>query len=175
MRVLAGLGVSAMELEGVFVMPSGGARSRSGPPADLNSYRQRRNSDGWVELPHGVNRKRTPNWPLRPAPSDRERELWRSFWRQGQSIVWESQRQSVPLAIYVRLFVSIESMNFDVPASRLTQMRIMADDLGITLSGLLRNKWKFSTVEQESETQTAKAVVSATPTAARISALTGRG
>ncbi|WP_293849296.1 hypothetical protein [uncultured Brevibacterium sp.] len=66
-------------------------------------------------------------------------------------------------------------MNFDVPASRLTQMRIMADDLGITLSGLLRNKWKFSTVEQESETQTAKAVVSATPTAARISALTGRG
>ena len=159
-------------------MPSGGARTRSGPTADLNSYRQRRNSDGWIELPESVPRKRTPNWPLMPAPSDRERELWRQLWRQGQSIVWESQKQHRQLAVYVRLFATIEGQGFIVPASMLTQMRIMADDLGITLSGLLRNKWKFTTTGAEegvSDMDETKAHATATPTAARISALTGRG
>ena len=129
-------------------MASGGARARSGPPADLNSYRQRRNEDGWVKLPERVDRRRTPNWPLKPGLTERERELWRQFWKMGQSIVWESQHQQVTLAIYVRLLVSIETENFDVPASRLTQMRIMAEDLGVNLSGMARHKWRYASTEE---------------------------
>lgn len=132
-------------------MTSGGARARSGPTADLNSYRQRRNADGWIKLPERVDRRRTPNWPLKPAPSDRERELWRALWKQGQSIIWESQHQGSQLAIYVRLLTSIEAKHFEVPASRLTQMRIMAEDLGITLSGMLRHKWRFASHEELQE------------------------
>lgn len=129
-------------------MGSGGARARSGPPADLNSYRQRRNEDGWVKLPEIVNRRRTPNWPLKPALTDRERELWRQFWKMGQSIVWESQHQHLPLAIYVRLLVGIENENFDVPASKITQSRIMAEDLGITITGMTRHKWRYASTEE---------------------------
>lgn len=129
-------------------MASGGPRTRSGPVADLNSHRQRRNADGWIKLPERVDRRRTPNWPLKPVPSDRERELWRALWRQGQSIIWESQHQGTQLAIYVRLLASVEAENFDVPASRLTQMRLMAEDLGITLSGMLRHKWRFATHDE---------------------------
>lgn len=129
-------------------MTSGGARARSGPPADLNSYRQQRNEDGWIKLPEHVDRKRTPNWPLVPKPSDRERELWRRFWKMGQSIIWESQHQQMPLAIYVRLLVRIEAEDFDVPASLLTQSRIMADDLGITIPGMTRNRWRYATTSE---------------------------
>lgn len=132
-------------------MPSGGARPRSGPVADINSYRQRRNEDGWVKLPHAVPRRRTPNWPLKPAPTDRERELWRRFWKMGQSIIWESGRQDMALAIYVRLLASIENESFEVPASRLTQMRIMADDLGVTLTGMQKHKWTYATAEEMQE------------------------
>ena len=129
-------------------MASGGARARSGPPADLNSYRQRRNEDGWIKLPEHVDRRRTPNWPLKPEPSKRERELWRQFWRMGQSIVWESQHQQLPLAIYVRLLVGIENELFEVPASRITQSRIMAEDLGITITGMTRHKWRYASTEE---------------------------
>lgn len=129
-------------------MASGGARSRSGPPADLNSYRQRRNEDGWVKLPETVDRKRTPNWPLKPGLTDRERELWRQFWKMGQSIVWEAQHQQLPLAIYVRLLVGIENENFEVPASKITQSRIMAEDLGITITGMTRHKWRYASTEE---------------------------
>lgn len=129
-------------------MASGGARARSGPVADMNSYRQRRNEDGWIKLPERVERRRTPNWPLKPAPSDRERELWRQFWKMGQSIVWESQHQHVQLSIYVRLLVSIENEQFDVPASRLTQMRIMSEDLGLNLTGMARHKWRYASTEE---------------------------
>lgn len=132
-------------------MGSGGARARSGPTADLNSYRQRRNADGWIKLPERVDRRRTPVWPLKPGLSERERELWRALWRQGQSIIWESQHQQQALAIYVRLLASIEAEQFEVPASRLTQLRIMAEDLGITLSGMLRHKWRFATHEELQE------------------------
>lgn len=141
-------------MEGDADMVSGGQRVRNGPTADINSYRQRRNADGWIKLPERVERRRTPNWPLKPAPNDRERELWRALWRQGQSIIWESQHQGHALAIYVRLLASIEAVEFDVPASRLTQMRIMAEDLGITLSGMLRHKWRFATHEELQEKAT---------------------
>lgn len=124
-------------------MPSGGARARSGPVADINSYRQRKNADGWVDLPESVDRRRTPNWPIHPAPTDRERELWRKLWRQGQSIMWEAQKQAFEVAMYVRLAVEVE-VTVDVPTARLTQRRIMADALGLTIDGLLRRKWKFA-------------------------------
>lgn len=129
-------------------MTSGGARARSGPPADLNSYRQRRNEDGWVKLPEHVDRRRTPTWPLKPGLTERERELWRQFWKMGQSIVWEAQHQQLPLAIYVRLLVGIENENFEVPASKITQSRIMAEDLGITITGMTRHKWRYASTEE---------------------------
>lgn len=129
-------------------MPSGGARNRSGPAADINSYRQRRDADGWVKLPPRVDRRRSPNWPLHPAMNDRERELWRRFWRMGQSIVWESQHQQLALAVYVRQFAAVEALNFDVPTSRLNSLRIQADDLGITMPGLNRYRWRYTTTEE---------------------------
>lgn len=76
------------------------------------------------------------------------------LWRQGQSIIWESQHQGHQLGIYVRLLASIEAEQFEVPASRLTQLRIMAEDLGITLSGMLRHKWRFATHEELQEKAT---------------------
>ena len=61
--------------------------------------------------------------------------------------MWERQRQHTALAIYVRLFALIEAANFDVPNAQITQMRIMSDDLGLTLNGLARHQWRFATPE----------------------------
>lgn len=66
----------------------------------------------------------------------------------GQSIVWEAQHQHLPLAIYVRLLVGIENENFEVPASKITQSRIMAEDLGITITGMTRHKWRYASTEE---------------------------
>lgn len=132
-------------------MTSGGARARSGPVADLNSYRQRRNADGWITLPERVDRRRTPNWPLNPAPTDRERDLWKKFWRMGQSIMWEAEHQELALALYVRLLAVVETDLDAQPASKITQARIMAEDLGVSLAGMHRHKWRFRSHEDLQE------------------------
>lgn len=156
-------------------MASGGARSRSGPPPDLNSYRQRRNADGWVKLPAEVPRRRSPNWPIKPAPTDRERELWRTHWRLGQSIMWEDKGRHLQVALYVRLFAAVEGAAENVPASKYSQLRIMGEDLGLTGSGMARNKWRFETPDEAQEraekTETAPQQMQQSSTAAQIARL----
>lgn len=129
-------------------MPSGGARSRSGPPKNPNALRRDRDRDEWVTLPAEGRAGLPPAWPL-PEPSFRELELWDDAWAMPQAVMWGAQRQFVEVAIYVRHLASVEGV--DRPAADLVVLLRMQDNLGLNMPGLARNKWRIGVAEVEQE------------------------
>ena len=128
-----------MRAEGVIEMGSGGARARSGPAPDPEALRRERGTDpGWHVLPVTGRSGPPPQWPL-PDPSDRERELWATLWRKPQATRWEVLGQELEVALYVRRFVAAERP--DASSSAVVVVRQLGEALGLTIPGLLRNRW----------------------------------
>jgi hypothetical protein len=121
-------------------MPKGGARARSGPAPDPNALRRDRDNGDWLDLPAAGREGDPPDWPLSAATA-RELELWGGEWRRPQAIVWERNGQELEVAMYVRAVVDAESPRASV-ASR-TLVRQLMDSLGLTVPGLLRNRWRI--------------------------------
>ncbi|WBB73247.1 hypothetical protein O7602_26770 [Micromonospora sp. WMMD1128] len=128
-------------------MPSGGARTRSGPPPDPKALRRDRKTDGeWTILPAAGRPGDPPAWPLSehedPGWGDRETELWRRLWSRPQAVEWERQGQELEVALYVRRLVEAEQPG--ARANLATLVRQMADALGLTIPGLRTNRWKIA-------------------------------
>ncbi|MDP8928662.1 MAG: hypothetical protein M3O70_08840 [Actinomycetota bacterium] len=121
-------------------MPSGGARSRSGPSPDPDALRRERDGDGWRTLPAAGRKGPPPEWPL-PRPTKREQELWAREWARPQALVWEANGQEVEVALYVRLLRTCESPN--TPTTAVTELRRQMDALGLTIPGLSKNRWRI--------------------------------
>ena len=121
-------------------MPSGGARSRSGPAPDPNALRRDRKDDaGWVKLPAAGREGSPPEWPL-ADPTPRELELWVHVWGKPEALMWEANGgQDVEVAMYVRTLADAESHRATA-ASRTLVVRMM-DSLGISEPGRQRNRW----------------------------------
>lgn len=120
----------------------GGARARSGPPPDPDSLTQ---ADGeWTILPSSGRVGDVPRWPL-AAPSDRELALWDSEWRRPQAVMWERQGQELEVGLFVRTFVRAEAA--DASAALVTLVRQGMEALGLSVPGMLRNRWRISEVE----------------------------
>jgi hypothetical protein len=123
-------------------MASGGPRARSGPAPSLTAARRERKSDGeWVTLPAQGRQGPPPEWPL-TAPTERELELWEREWRRPQAIMWEQNGQEVEVALYVRRLAEVELPESPVTAGQLVKQ--MQEALGISLPGMLRNRWKIA-------------------------------
>lgn len=136
-------------------MPRGGARSRSGPAPDPLAQRRERPSDAaeWTMLPSVGRKGRTPKWPL-TMESSREATLWAEEWKRPQAVEWERLGLHKQVALYVRTLSEAEGdfAKTDVRALIIRQ----EDALGISLPGLLRNKWRIG--------QAVTALASAGPT-----------
>lgn len=86
----------------------GGARARSGPPPDPNALRRSRASDpAWTKIPASGRGKPAPEWPL-VTPSERELELWESWWAQPVAVVWDETHSEHYVAFTVRMFAEAE-------------------------------------------------------------------
>lgn len=121
-------------------MSSGGARGRSGPAPDPNAARRDRKSDGeWTILPAAGRTPPAPAWPLSDA-TERETDLWEREWRRPQAIIWERNGQEIEVALYVRRLAEAELP--DSPVSLGTLLKQMQEALGLSLPGMLRNRWK---------------------------------
>jgi hypothetical protein len=121
-------------------MTSGGARARSGPAPDPDSFRQ----DGrdWVTLPMTYSGP-VPEFPL-VNPTDRELELWTRLWGQGHAIMWLANSQEIDVALHCRVTASIEACEGE-PTAALLGVRIrMGEDLGLTVGGAKKNGWLFA-------------------------------
>jgi hypothetical protein len=126
-------------------MPSGGARSRSGPAPDPNALRRDRPDDaGWRKLPAVGREGDVPEWPLSDA-SGRELELWEAEWSRPQAVVWEENGQEVEVALFVRSLVDAELPR--ATAATRTLVRQQMEALGLTVPGMARNRWMI--VEDE--------------------------
>lgn len=128
-------------------MPSGGARSRSGPPPDPNALRRDRKSDaaGWVTLPEEGRKGRVPKCPS-VAPTKTELDLWAEVWKLPQAVEWERLRLHREVALYCRAYD--QAMNgVEVKAADRTLVRQLADSLGLNTAGMARNRWRIGTPE----------------------------
>ena len=141
-------------------MPSGGARVRSGPPADPNSLRSARLGDSaWVTLPVEGFSGVIPEFDL-PDASERELALWVRLWRKPQAFMWSRLGLEVDVAAYVRAYV--ESTEVDASAGLKTAVLRMAAELGLSLPGMAALKWRFAEDELElKRSESARPAVSA--------------
>lgn len=136
-------------------MASGGARARSGPAPDPDSYRSQ--SRDWIDLPAGGFAGEIPEFPLADALV-LEVELWAELWRKPQASAWAALGLKYQVAAYVRAF--LESVQAEASAGLKTAVLRMETELGLSIAGMKQNLWRIST-------DAAPAGSSAAPRAAR--------
>lgn len=123
-------------------MPSGGARSRSGPAPDPSALRRDRAGDaGWTTLPLEGFAGDVPAWPLGAADAV-EIEYWADLWAKPQAVMWAKLGMARQLAAYVRAFV--ESTEREASAGLKTAVLRMEGELGLSLPGMHSLRWKFA-------------------------------
>lgn len=122
-------------------MPSGGARARSGPPADPNALRRDRKDDkAWTDLPSEGRTGRAPSLPL-PAANRLERELWGELWKKPQAVQWERLGLQRQVAAYVRAYIG--SVAPDATAGLKTAVLRMEAELGLSIVGMNALRWRI--------------------------------
>jgi hypothetical protein len=123
-------------------MPSGGARSRSGPIRNPGAIRHGRDGDhaGWVSLPASGREEDPPAWPLGRATKF-ERETWASEWQRPQAIAWERLGWTVQVALYVRTLSAAARPK--ASAGTTTNLLRQMENLGLTEAGMARNRWRI--------------------------------
>lgn len=140
-------------------MPSGGARSRSGPPADPNSKRSEKRGQPAPAvsrvLPREGYKGKPPHWPLPKKPA-REIALWKKVWTYPQAAAWiDEPWRWLTIAHYVKWAVRSEDPN--ASASVMAQVRGLADSIGLSPSGLIMNGWKIEdSIETKEEAEKPK-------------------
>lgn len=136
-------------------MTKGGARNRSGPPADPSSGRSDRRGFSLTALPAEGYRGDAPDFPL-PEMTDREAEVWAEAWRSPQACAWSmpsEQWRVRTVAMWVRLSVRCEAP--DAGAAHLAQLHRFADQIGMTTAGLAEMGWKVAVDETAEKHQAA--------------------
>ena len=128
-------------------MARGGARNRSGPPADPKSERSERRGFSLTALPAQGYDGPVPDFPL-PDALGREREVWEQSWRTPQACAWSmpSEAWRIPtVALWVRVKVRCEDP--ESGAALLGQLHRFADQIGMTTAGLAEMGWKVAVDE----------------------------
>lgn len=129
-------------------MTSGGARNRSGPPADPSSGRSDARSFTLTALPAEGYRGEVPEWPLSPAANAVEADYWARAWRTPQACAWSLPSEAWrvgTVARWVRLSVRCDDP--DAGAALLGQLHRFADQIGMTTAGLAEMGWRVAVDE----------------------------
>lgn len=131
-------------------MPRGGARAVSGPPPDPNALRRERPSDqaGWTMLSAEGRSGPAPEWPL-VTPSDREMDLWDDLWSRPQATAWEALDQRYEVAMFVRKLAEAELPKASVELQKVVRQYL--DSLGLSVQGMLRNRWRIAPADEEED------------------------
>ena len=124
-------------------MPKGGARVVSGPPPDPNALRRDRPADqaGWTSLPAEGRAGEPPVWPLLQQ-TVREETLWRDMWARPQAVMWDRLGQQIEVAMFVRKLGEAELPKASVELQKVVRQYL--DSLGLSVQGMLRNRWKIA-------------------------------
>ena len=146
-------------------MPRGGARSVSGPPPDPNALRRDRKTDaaGWSLLPADGRTGDPPRWPLTghgdSVMREREETLWVEMWSRPQAVMWERLGQEIEVAMFVRKLTEAERPKTSNELQKVVRQYL--DSLGLSVQGMLRNRWKIEPSASETPTAEGGSTVSA--------------
>lgn len=125
-------------------MTSGGARARSGPPADPNALRRDRKDDkDWVSLPGG-RVEDVPGFPLADAADD-ELELWAELWEKPQAHMWLALGLKYQVAFYVRNFLKAAAV--DAAAAWVAGVLRQEAEIGLSTVGMGQLRWRIAVDE----------------------------
>lgn len=83
----------------------------------------------WRTLPVGDRLDETPECPI-PDASAAELDMWASYWRKPQSLIWLENRQEIEVGLHVRSLV--EAFKAGAPANARTLVRQQMDALLLT-------------------------------------------
>ena len=127
-------------------MTSGGARNRSGPPADERSGRSDQRGYSLTALPAAYDGD-IPSFPLDLA-SERELALWDEKWRGPHGAAWSQPSERWrwwDVALWVRTAVRCEDPA--APAALLGNLHRLGDRAGLSTAGLAEMGWKVAVDE----------------------------
>lgn len=120
-------------------MASGG-HAHSGPLPNPNSLRSDRRGLRFRQLtPYEGT---APAFPL-PGVTSRELEHWNRAWTTPQASAWaEEEWRWQSVGLWVRLSVRCE--DHDAGAALFAQLMRLSDEIGMSTSGLARNRWTIA-------------------------------
>lgn len=155
-------------------MPSGGARVTSGPPPDPGALRRLKPGDvaGWTELPPEGRRGRPPNWPLTDQ-SEREHVLWVDLWKRPQAVMWGKLDQRYEVALFVRNLARAEEPFASIELQKVVRQYL--DSLGLSVAGMLRNRWRLAEPEQAAAKAPKASAAAPASARARLRSISGGG
>lgn len=122
----------------------------SGPAPDPNALRRDRKADqaGWTTLPGEGRPGEPPEWPLIDV-QPREWDLWVDLWSRPQAVMWERLDQRYEVAMFVRKLAEAEQPKASVELQKVVRQYL--DSLGLSVQGMLRNRWKIDLAPAEPE------------------------
>ena len=141
-----------------MTMPKGGARNRSGPPAQEGSGRSDARGYVLTALPAEGYKGGAPDWPLAAEPSPAERAAWEWAWTTPQACAWSIQSESwrIPfVAQWARLHVRCSEP--DAPGNLFASLFRLEDRIGFSTAGLAEMGWKVAVDETAEKRQTSTA------------------
>ncbi|WP_443078258.1 phage terminase small subunit [Streptomyces sp. SP17KL33] len=118
------------------------------PTSRERSHKAKADAQGWTTLPAEGREGPLPPFPL-INPQPREYELWERLWELPQAVQWEASHLDFEVASYVRLLARAE-----LPRSSSmiwAQVKMMGESLGLTASGMLRNRWVVGNVQPDED------------------------
>ena len=140
-------------------MASGGARNRSGPPADPSSGRSERRGFKLTALPsEGYAGVVPPVSDFLPGASDRHETVWAQLWATPQACAWSMESWRWPVVADLVKY-TVRSEPADAPASLGTVVRQLRDDCGLSKAGLTQNGWAIAVDEVAAKAAEKKPVV----------------
>ncbi|AZM57748.1 hypothetical protein DMA15_17565 [Streptomyces sp. WAC 01529] len=113
--------------------------------------RRNRPSDkaGWTTLPAEGRQGEAPAFPLQ-LMTPREDELWAELWSRPQAVAWEEAAQEYEVALFVRTLALVEQPEAKTDLQRV--VRGYLDSLGLSVQGMLRNRWRIAPGDEVEET-----------------------
>jgi hypothetical protein len=97
-------------------------------------------------------------------------QLWERLWETPQATMWERLRQDFEVASYVRLLARAESPRSSAIAWG--QVKQFAESLGLSVSGMQRNRWTIAATRPDDDEQIHSAVSAVDSLTARLRLMT---
>ena len=67
--------------------------------------------------------------------------MWGELWEKPQAIMWEQLGQVLEVALFTRTLIEAEQVDAKVDVRKLARQYL--DSLGLSVQGMLRNRWKI--------------------------------